>query len=66
VIHYDRPHAAGVEGYPDPVVHGPLLALLALEPPRVHLASGIVRSVASRLVHSAFVPAAVVSAFSPP
>lgn len=25
-IHYDRPYATGVEGYPDLVVHGPLLA----------------------------------------
>lgn len=27
-IHYDRAYATGVEGYPDLVVHGPLLALL--------------------------------------
>jgi 3-methylfumaryl-CoA hydratase len=27
-IHYDRPYATQVEGYPDLVVHGPLLALL--------------------------------------
>lgn len=33
-IHYDLPYATGVEGYPDLVVHGPLLALLALEVPR--------------------------------
>jgi len=30
-IHYDRPYATGVEGYPGLVVHGPLLALLLLE-----------------------------------
>lgn len=29
-IHYDRPYAVDVEGYPDVVVHGPLLALLLL------------------------------------
>jgi 3-methylfumaryl-CoA hydratase len=29
-IHYDRPYATEVEGYPDLVVHGPLLALLLL------------------------------------
>jgi 3-methylfumaryl-CoA hydratase len=33
-IHYDHPYATGVEGYPGLVVHGPLLALLALELPR--------------------------------
>lgn len=33
-IHYDRPYATGVEGYPQLVVHGPLLALLMLELPR--------------------------------
>lgn len=27
-IHYDRPYAQGVEGYPDLVVHGPLTATL--------------------------------------
>jgi 3-methylfumaryl-CoA hydratase len=30
-IHYDRPYATEVEGYPDLVVHGPLLALLLLD-----------------------------------
>lgn len=29
-IHYDRPYATGVEGYPGLVVHGPLLATLLL------------------------------------
>ena len=29
-IHYDHPYATGEEGYPDLVVHGPLLALLLL------------------------------------
>jgi 3-methylfumaryl-CoA hydratase len=33
-IHYDLPYATGIEGYPGLVVHGPLLALLALELPR--------------------------------
>ena len=27
-IHYDRPYATGIEGYPDLVVHGPLTATL--------------------------------------
>jgi 3-methylfumaryl-CoA hydratase len=29
-IHYDRPYATGVEGYPGLVVHGPLLATLLM------------------------------------
>lgn len=35
-IHYDRPYARDVEGHPEVVVHGPLLALLLLELPRRH------------------------------
>ncbi|NIP60084.1 MAG: acyl-CoA dehydrogenase, partial [Gemmatimonadetes bacterium] len=30
-IHYDHPYATEIEGYPGPVVHGPLLALLLLD-----------------------------------
>jgi hydroxyacyl-ACP dehydratase HTD2-like protein with hotdog domain len=30
-IHYDRPYATAVEGYPDLVVHGPLMATLMLD-----------------------------------
>ena len=30
-IHYDRPYATGVEGYPGLVVHGPLIATLLLD-----------------------------------
>jgi 3-methylfumaryl-CoA hydratase len=30
-IHYDRPYATGIEGYPDLVVHGPLVAVLLAE-----------------------------------
>jgi 3-methylfumaryl-CoA hydratase len=30
-IHYDRPYATAVEGYPGLVVHGPLAAVLLLE-----------------------------------
>ncbi|WP_424189215.1 hypothetical protein ACOBQX_12225 [Actinokineospora sp. G85] len=33
-IHYDAPYARQEEGYPDLVVHGPLLALLMAELPR--------------------------------
>lgn len=35
-IHYDRPYATGVEGYPGLVVHGPLLATLLADLARRH------------------------------
>jgi 3-methylfumaryl-CoA hydratase len=35
-IHYDRPYATGVEGYPGLVVHGPLTAVLLMELVRAH------------------------------
>lgn len=35
-IHYDRPYVTGVEGYPDLVVHGPLLATYLAELARTH------------------------------
>ena len=60
-IHYDRSYATQVEGYPDLVVHGPLLALLALELPRVHMPDRLVRSFDYRLVRPAFVPCRIVS-----
>ena len=60
-IHYDRPYATQVESYQDLVVHGPLLALLALELPRVHAPGRAVRSFGYRLVRPAFVPATMVS-----
>jgi 3-methylfumaryl-CoA hydratase len=61
-IHYDRPYATDVEGYPDLVVHGPLLALLALELPRRHAPDATVTAFAYRLVRPAFVPDTVVAA----
>jgi 3-methylfumaryl-CoA hydratase len=64
-IHYDRPYATQVEGYPDLVVHGPLLALLALELPRIHAPGRAVRSFGYRLVRPAFVPATMVSEARP-
>ncbi len=60
-IHYDRPYATEVEGYPDLVVHGPLLALLALELARVHTPDRPVRAFEYRLVRPAFAPATIVS-----
>lgn len=61
-IHYDQPYATEVEGYPDLVVHGPLLALLALELPRTHARQWAVRSFDYRLVRPAFLPSPIVSA----
>ncbi|MEO3780980.1 MaoC family dehydratase N-terminal domain-containing protein [Micromonospora sp. B11E3] len=61
-IHYDRPYATEVEGHPDLVVHGPLLALLALELPRVNAPDRVVRRFEYRLVRPAFAPARIVSA----
>jgi 3-methylfumaryl-CoA hydratase len=55
-IHYDRPYATEVEGYPDLVVHGPLLALLALELLRVHAPDRLVSAFEYRLVRPTFVP----------
>jgi 3-methylfumaryl-CoA hydratase len=60
-IHYDRPYATQTEGYPDLVVHGPLLALLALELPRLHAPDRPVREFAYRLVRPAFLPARLIS-----
>jgi 3-methylfumaryl-CoA hydratase len=61
-IHYDRPYATQVEGYPDLVVHGPLLALLALELPRLHAPGRGIRSFEYRLVRPAFAPSRIVAA----
>jgi 3-methylfumaryl-CoA hydratase len=60
-IHYDRPYATQVEGYPDLVIHGPLLALLALELARVQAADRVVRSFNYRLVRPAFLPSRLAS-----
>jgi 3-methylfumaryl-CoA hydratase len=64
-IHYDRPYATQAEGYPDLVVHGPLLALLALELPRVNAPEQVVRSFGFRLKRPAFLPARLISAGGP-
>jgi 3-methylfumaryl-CoA hydratase len=61
-IHYDHPYATQVEGYPGLVVHGPLLALLALELPRRHAPDRVVTSFEYRLVRPAFVPSRIVGA----
>jgi 3-methylfumaryl-CoA hydratase len=64
-IHYDQPYATHTEGYPDLVIHGPLLALLALELPRTHAPGQTVRGFSYRLVRPAFVPARLISAGRP-
>jgi 3-methylfumaryl-CoA hydratase len=64
-IHYDWPYATGTEGYPGLVIHGPLLALLALELPRVHAPGRQLRAFSYRLVNPAFAPARLVAAAVP-
>jgi 3-methylfumaryl-CoA hydratase len=64
-IHYDRPYATQTEGYPDLVVHGPLLALLALELPRINAPEQAVCSFGFRLKRPAFLPARLVSVGGP-
>lgn len=61
-IHYDAPYATGVEGYQGLVVHGPLLALLALELPRRHAPGAVVRSFEYRLLRPSFAPGEIVAA----
>jgi 3-methylfumaryl-CoA hydratase len=58
-IHYDQPYSTAVEGYPGLVVHGPLLALLALELPRRHAPAETVGEFAYRLVRPAFAGAVI-------
>ncbi|GAA4879135.1 FAS1-like dehydratase domain-containing protein [Actinomycetospora straminea] len=64
-IHYDHPYTTGVEGYPDLVVHGPLLALLALELPRTCAPDAVVAEFSYRLVRPAFLPTPLVAAGAP-
>jgi 3-methylfumaryl-CoA hydratase len=64
-IHYDHPYATQVEGYPGLVVHGPLLALLALELPRVHVPDATVCTLDYRLVRPAFAPSQIVGVGRP-
>jgi 3-methylfumaryl-CoA hydratase len=64
-IHYDLPYATEEEGYPGLVIHGPLLALLALDLPRVHAPGATLKSFEYRLVRPAFAPAMIVAAGQP-
>jgi hydroxyacyl-ACP dehydratase HTD2-like protein with hotdog domain len=52
-IHYDERYATQVEGHPGVIVHGPLLAMLALELPRRYAEGRRVSSYAYRLTHPA-------------
>ena len=53
-IHYDRPYATGVEGYPGLVVHGPLLATLLLDLLRRQLADPTVSTFTFRALKPTF------------
>ena len=61
-IHHDHPYTTTVEGYPDLVVHGPLMALLALELPRVHAPADTVAEFGYRLTRPAFLPSTLIAA----
>jgi hydroxyacyl-ACP dehydratase HTD2-like protein with hotdog domain len=52
-IHYDETYATAVEGHAGVIVHGPLLAMLALELPRRYAEGRRVSSYAYRLRHPA-------------
>ncbi|BBG02496.1 MULTISPECIES: hypothetical protein [Pseudonocardia] len=60
-IHHDHPYTTTVEGYPDLVVHGPLMALLALELPRVHAPGDTVTEFGYRLSRPAFLPSTLLA-----
>jgi 3-methylfumaryl-CoA hydratase len=53
-IHYDRPYATQVEGYPGLVVHGPLLATLLLDQLRREYPAAKVRSFSFKAVRPVF------------
>ena len=53
-IHYDQHYVRDVEGFPDLVVHGPLLALLALELPRRYAPERAVTSFSFRAKRPAY------------
>lgn len=53
-IHYDREYARGVEGYPDLVVHGPLIATLLLDLVSRSVPGAVVREYAWKAVRPTF------------
>jgi 3-methylfumaryl-CoA hydratase len=60
-IHHDFPYVTAVEGYPDLVIHGPLMALLALELPRRNAPRDHVSGFEYRLSRPAFIPSPVLA-----
>jgi 3-methylfumaryl-CoA hydratase len=54
-IHYDRHYAQDVEGYPDLVVHGPLIATLLLDLVSRNLPGAVVREYTYKAVRPTFV-----------
>jgi 3-methylfumaryl-CoA hydratase len=55
-IHYDRPYATGVEGYPGLVVHGPLMAILMLDLMHRNRPDDRIRHMDFRAERPAFLP----------
>jgi hydroxyacyl-ACP dehydratase HTD2-like protein with hotdog domain len=53
-IHYDHPYATGAEGYPDLVVHGPLLAMAMVGVAVTHEHSRPVATMAYRFLRPVF------------
>ena len=53
-IHYDRQYATGVEGYPDLVVHGPLIATLLMDLLRRHAPDATVLTFEFKAVRPTF------------
>ncbi len=53
-IHYDRPYATDVEGYPGLVVHGPLIATLLLDALQQEVPEARVRSFAFKALRPSF------------
>ena len=53
-IHYDRPYATGVEGYPGLVVHGPLIATLLVDHLHRHLPAAHLRRFEFRALRPLF------------
>jgi 3-methylfumaryl-CoA hydratase len=53
-IHYDKPYAADVEGYPGLVVHGPLIATLLLDLVRRNAPDALVRRFEFKAVRPSF------------
>jgi 3-methylfumaryl-CoA hydratase len=53
-IHYDRKYVTEVEGYPGPVVHGPLIATLLMDLLRRHAPQAEVASFRFKAVRPTF------------